>query len=86
MKYTIQLTGHGCIETLELKDGTKLSVEWVGDFWEIKSKNPSLTDQLKKLGYDEEILEAAENLFDGMHTMDFVVLGRQFQRFARFVE
>ena len=74
MKYIIETTEKGCAESLEMDDGQKFSDEWVKTFGKYETTGPGLGTQLEDVGYDEEVLEKARDIFDGLRACDFIDL------------
>lgn len=72
MKYTIETTPAGCLETIELHDGSKYTKHNVRTECGCKSSDYSFADQMEADGICEEILEKVEDLFDGFMCMDFM--------------
>lgn len=73
MKYSIETTDKGCIETLEISD-EKFQRESIRTEYGCSSSDPDFTDQLEKAGYCDEILEKVCDLYDGCETLDFIQL------------
>jgi hypothetical protein len=71
MKYTIETTKEGCIETLELNDGTKVIKHTARTDYGCKSKDQEFSEQLKgKIGL--RAVDELEDLFDGSLNYDFL--------------
>lgn len=71
MKYSIETTDKGCIETLEISD-KKLQKESIRTEYGCSSSDPGFTEQLEKAGYCDEILEKVYDLYDGFMVLDFI--------------
>ena len=74
MKYTIETTDTGCIETLETNNGT-FSTEWkkIG-FGQWQSQGETLVDQMEAAGFDDSALDVVDDLYDGNYELDFMRL------------
>lgn len=81
MKYTIETTDTGCIETLETNNGT-FSVEWkkVG-FGQYLSQGETLVDQMEAAGFDDAALDMVFDLYDGNYEVDFIQLAKAAELF-----
>ena len=76
MKYTIETTDTGYIETLETNNGT-FSAEWKEmGFSQYPSQGKTLVDQMKAAGFDDATLDVAYDLFDGNYELDFMRLAK----------
>ena len=82
MRYIIETTEDGCVETLEMNDGQKFSDRWVKSFGKYETTGPSLEMQLEDAGYDDEVLEKAQDIFDGLSACDFIDLADLIKRFS----
>lgn len=74
MKYTIETTENGCVETLEFADGSKFTKRSERTDFGYKSLDNDFSDQLEENGFCEEILAKVYDLFDGFITIDFLSL------------
>ena len=72
MKYMIESTPRGCIETLEFEDGSKFVSETRRTCFGAETTGPCLASQLEDAGFCEEIVEKVEDLFDGIRACDFI--------------
>lgn len=83
MKYTIETTDTGCIETLETNNGT-FSTEWkkIG-FGQYQSQGETLVDQMEAAGFDDDALDVAYELHDGSYELDFMRLAKAAELFCR---
>lgn len=81
MKYTIETTDTGCIETLETNNGT-FSTEWkeIG-FGQYQSQGETLVDQMEAAGFDDAALDIAYELHDGSYELDFMRLEKAAELF-----
>lgn len=75
MKYTIETTDTGYIETLETNNGT-FSVEWKEVGFGQYPKGETLVDQMEAAGFDDATLDAAYDLYDGNYELDFMRLAK----------
>ena len=73
MKYCIETTDNGCIETLEISD-RKFQRESIKTEYGCTSSDPDFSDQLEQAGYCDEIVEKVYDLYDGCETLDFIQL------------
>lgn len=81
MKYTIETTDTGYIETLETNNGT-FSAEWKEmGFSQYPSQGETLVDQMEDVGFDDATLDAAYDLFDGNYELDFMLLAKLAETF-----
>lgn len=76
MKYTIETTDTGCIETLETNNGT-FSTEWkkIG-FGQYQSQGETLVDQMEAAGFDDAALDVAYDLYNENWELDFMRLAK----------
>lgn len=74
MKYCIETTDNGCIETLEISEGEKFQRESIRTEYGCSCSKPDFADQLEAAGYCEEIVEKVYELYDGCETLDFIEL------------
>lgn len=72
MKYTIETTENGCLETLEFSDGTKFTKESVRVDGGCQSKDKNFANQLEMKGFSEELVDCAYDLFDGFVSLEFL--------------
>lgn len=71
MKYCIETTDNGCIETLEISD-KKFKRESIRTEYGCIALNPTFSYQLTEAGYCDEIVEKVNDLYDGFGTLDFI--------------
>ncbi len=64
MKYSIEITGNECIETLELYSGKKYEKRSKRTNNGLQLINEEFTDQLKEDGFPDEVLDVVYDLFD----------------------
>lgn len=74
MKYTIETTDKGCIETLEISDKEKFQRESIKIKGGCRALGKSLAKQLEEAGYCDEIVDKVYDLYDGCETLDFIQL------------
>lgn len=74
MKYTIEITDEGCLETLEFPNGDKFTKRSKRIPCGSQGIDNDFSDQLEDAGYPEEILDAVYNMFDGFCSLDFMEL------------
>lgn len=74
MKYCIETTDNGCIETLEISDKEKFQRESIKIKGGCQALGKSLADQLEEAGYCEEIVEKVDEIYDGFGDLDFLQL------------
>ena len=74
MRYIIETTEKGCVETLELDDGRKFSDEWVKTFGRYQTTGPSLETQLEDTLYRYQILNKIRGIFNRTLVRDFIDL------------
>ena len=74
MKYCIETTGTGCIETLEISKNEKFQRRTIRTDYGCKSLDPGFSDQLEEAGYCERIVENVYDLYDGFGSSDFLDL------------
>lgn len=81
MKYTIETTDTGCIETLETNNGT-FSTEWkkIG-FGQYQSQGETLVDQMEAADFDDTALDVVDELYDGNYELDFIRLAKAAELF-----
>lgn len=72
MKYTIETTEKGCIETITLKDGTQYSKRHTKTDYGSTSEDDEFYQQMEKDHICEEVLDKVYELFDGFFAYDFI--------------
>lgn len=76
MKYTIETTDTGYIETLETNNGT-FSAEWKEmGFSQYPSQRETLVDQMEAAGFDDATLNVAYDLYNENWELDFMRLAK----------
>ena len=74
MKYTIETTENGCVETLEFTDGSKFEVRSERTLYGGRGIGKGFATQLKENGFCEEVIEKVEDVFDRFMTLQFLEL------------
>ena len=74
MKYCIETTDNGCIETLEISDEEKFQRESRRIKGGCRVLEKSFADQLADAGYCEEIVEKVDEMYDEFKGLDFLQL------------
>jgi len=74
MKYTIESTNYGCIETLEFSDGSKFTKRSKITDTGCAALDKSFHTQLLLDGFCEEILDKVQEEFDGSRVLRFLEL------------
>lgn len=72
MKYTIETTENGCIETLEFLNGEKYTKRSERTEYGCRCLDKDLSDQLEESGFCEEIVEKIYDMFDGFASLKFL--------------
>ena len=72
MKYVIETTNDGCIETIELHDGTKFVKRHTKTGYGAKSEDEEFADQMEKNGICDEMVNKVYDTFDGFIASDFM--------------
>lgn len=72
MKYCIETTDNGCIETLEMSENQKFQRETNRTEYGCTTSDPDFSEQLEEAGYCDEIVEKVYDLYDGCETLDFI--------------
>lgn len=73
MKYCIETTDKGCVETLEIGK-EKFQRESIKIKGGCRALGKSLAKQLEEAGYCEEIVEKVDEIYDGFEDLDFLGL------------
>lgn len=71
MKYTIETTKDGCVEVLELHDGSKYMKKHIKTSYGSKCENKDFVEQMEEDGICEEILERV-SVFDSFLASEFL--------------
>lgn len=84
MKYTIEATESGCMETLTFNDKVLGRVKLTRnhtrtDFGSV-CREGEFVDQLKPLGYSEEVIEKADECFGLFTTLNFMEFAEEIQQ------
>lgn len=74
MKYTIESTENGCVETLEVGDGRKFVCEMRKSCGYYEETGPNLASQLEEAGFNDEIVDRVDDMFGGMMEIEFIDL------------
>lgn len=74
MKYAIEITDDGCVETLEFPSGEKFTKRSKRTNFGCQSIDDDFSEQMERGGYSEDVLDAVYNLFDGFNSLDFLEL------------
>ena len=74
MKYNIESTENGCIETLEFSNSEKYTKRTERTDSGCKSLDPEFTAQLKAAGFCEEVIEGVEETFENFIDLNFLNL------------
>ena len=75
MKYTIETTNNGCIETIELTNGKKFQKRNERTYFGYRALDDEFNEQMESDGIDnEEFLEKVFDLFDGFNAINFIEL------------
>lgn len=73
MKYVIETTENGCVETITLSDGRQYSKRHVrSDHGGSITRDDDFYEQMERDGICEEILDKVCDLFDGFIASDFM--------------
>lgn len=74
MKYCIEITDNGCIETLEMSKNEKFQKKSTKTEYGCEYLDSDFADQLRMAGYCEEIVEEVDRIYDGLGSLDFLEL------------
>ncbi len=74
MKYTIETTDNGCVETLEISSECKLTKRSTKTFFGCESLDDDFDDQLEKMGFDDDFIEKVYDTFGNFRTLDFLII------------
>lgn len=74
MKYTIETINGGCVETIELSDGSKYEKKYTRTENGCRCESEDFADQMKADGICEEMVERVYDLFDSFLALDFLTL------------
>lgn len=74
MKYIIETTENGCVETLEFANGSKFTRRSDKTECGCKSLDDDFADQLEEEGFCGEVVDKVYDLLDGFFTLEFLEL------------
>ena len=74
MKYAIEITDDGCVETLEFPNGEKFTKRSKRTNFGCQSIDDDFSEQMERAGYADEIIDAVYDLFDGFGSLEFLEL------------
>ena len=72
MKFTIETTNDGCMETLELHDGSKYTKRHIKTSFGSQCEDLAFADQMVLDGICEEIVDKVYDVFDGFLPSEFM--------------
>lgn len=73
MKYTIESTENGCIETIELYDGSKYTKRHIKTSFGFTCEDLDFWEQMENDGIcEEDFLDKVYNTFDGFSAINFM--------------
>lgn len=72
MKYTIETTKNGCVETITLDNGIKYSKNHIKTGYGSIKEDNTFSEQMERDGICEGILERVYDLFDGFIASEFM--------------
>lgn len=72
MKYSIETTETGCIETLEFSDGTVFTKRSKRTDYGCEALDKSFAIQLRMDGFCDEIVEKVDEMFNGFFSLYFL--------------
>lgn len=79
MKYIIETTEEGCVETIELDNGKKYVKRHIRTSCGDKSEDDDFYEQMESDGIsNEEFLDNVYETFDGFFALDFMELSEMF--------
>ena len=79
MKYTIETTETGCIETIELENGQNYFKRHIRTSCGSKSKDDDFSEQMENGGiHDEDFLDNIHETFDGFLALEFMEAAEKF--------
>ncbi len=76
MKYVIETTENGCIETLEFQNGMKFEKKTNRTDFGCETFDENFAEQLEKQGFDEEIIEKVYDAYDGFGASHFLDIAK----------
>ena len=79
MKYTIETTENGCVETLEMNDGTLYIKRYTKTSSGLRQEDTDFATQLEDYGVcDDEFLDKVYDTFDGFLALNFMDIDKMF--------
>lgn len=72
MKYTVETTEYGCIETLEFSDGSKFTRRSERNDFGCTFLDDDFSEQLGEAGFCEEVIDKVYDLFDNFMSLSFL--------------
>lgn len=72
MKYTIESTETGCVETIELKDGKTYTRKHTKMIWGSECKDGDFADMMAQDGVCDEMLDKVYDTFDSFLASNFM--------------
>lgn len=72
MKYVIETTETGCVETITFNDGSTFSKRHTKTDLGSREEDDEFCEQMEKYGICEEILDKVYDLFDGFFASEFM--------------
>lgn len=85
LKYTIETTENGCIETLEFSDGSKFTKRSTRTEHGCQSEDDGFAEQLERDGFCEEIIDKVWDSFDEFGSLNFLEIA-EFERSEKLKE
>lgn len=80
MKYTIETMDTGCIEILTFQDGRRYYKRTEKTEYGCRALDVNLSDQIKNGGFDSEIAEIVEELFNLSGAFAFLTIAEMAQQ------
>lgn len=72
MKYTIESTETGCVETIELNDGSKYTKKHTRMSYGSRCEDSEFAEQMDNDGICDEIIDKVYDTFDGFLASSFM--------------
>lgn len=72
MKYAIETTETGCVETITFNDGSTFTKRHTRTDFGSKAEDDEFCEQMERDGICEEILDQVYDLFDGFFASNFM--------------
>lgn len=76
MKYTIETTENGCIETLEFSNGNKYERNHKKTVYGSSCADEEFHEQMESDGINEDVLNKVYDVFDSFLANDFMYLAQ----------